>query len=339
MLEKENPDLRNPDDDHNGSDFDVADLKAECAKMARFRRMAWNLQHIHHDDHRGSGKTQRAVVGYDSKEGVALVSVMGHTSAHEWHFDMERVEEAGFTMKGDSKNEKGEVVPGNMDTPVVGAEEANTNGRFDDVVVHSHYYQEWKHLKFNAEYSARGGKRDCGGVRDYVTEWWKIHREDQLDKSSSKPLRVIATGHGSGGAIADFMVLDLSRDTEKLEALKDLPESVNPWKCEDLACLVKNEQIDFSLVTFGAPRVMNKVAKQHVEDACWDKARNQTRAVRVNMIFDPVHHFAGPKDVMAEEHAKLFLPVGQEYFLAPMMNKQAITTQEAKNWPNIDWQE
>jgi len=148
------------------------------------------------------------------------------------------------------------------------------------------------------------------------------HRKYHMNGgNSAAPLRVTATGHGSGGAIANFMVLDLAIDNEKLPFMEKYSEAINPWKCTDFKCLVDNGQIEFSTVTFGAPRVMNSVAAKHFENATVDKETNQSRAVRMEMVFDTIPQTAGPKDTMAEEHAKLFLPVGKPFYLAPAFDE------------------
>jgi hypothetical protein len=96
-----------------------------------------------------------------------------------------------------------------------------------------------------------------------------------------------------------------------------IEKELNPHGCDNVQCLVDNGEIEFSLVTFGTPRVMNDVGRDIVEKATFNQKTNGLRSLRVEMIFDPVPHMAGPKREMKEEHAHIFKPVGEVMYLAP----------------------
>lgn len=350
LFDKENEDLQDPNDDRQGHEHSLGDLKGIVAYMPRYEQTTGTLGEIMHEDHKGTGKTQRCVYMYEmfnEERGSTLtVSMQGHSSAREWHYDTEK-DGDHFVAKGGSKEE-----PGNMDTPTVGTEEenVNTSHRFEGVEVHSHYWGEYKHLKYNGEFTAQGGRLDAGGLRHTLVEKWKLHRTFHMhrceaDKKKDEPLKVVVTGHGSGGALAQFFVLDSAVDSEKLPLMDKLGPKMNPYGCESIQCLVDNGEIEFTLVTFGSPRVMNDVGRDIVERATYDKNANNVsgslvsslRALRVEMIFDPVPHMAGPKREMRDEHVELFKPVGEVFYLAPAFGEgKSMSTAEEfmKFWEN-----
>lgn len=281
-MEKENEDLSDPQDDRQGHEHSLSDIKGIVAYMPRYPTVT--VTDIHHEDHKGSGKTQRAVLMhelYNKERGSTLtVSIMGHSSAREWHLDIEK-EGDHFVAKGGSKDE-----PGNMDTPTVGDnnENVNTSHRFDGVEVHSHYWGEYKHLKFNGEFTAQGGRLDAGGLRHTLIETWKQHNLFHFHRGEKIPLKVVVTGHGSGGAIGNFFVLDAARDNETIPLMDKIEKELNPHGCDNVQCLVDNGEIEFSLVTFGTPRVMNDVGRDIVEKATFNQKTNALRSLRVEMI-------------------------------------------------------